>query len=135
MQIINTAFFNHRNSHPLVSPPRGTLDDALHLTCDYLEARFSSFLFFFFHHRCKKKKKEENATGITVVFVLVDVIAHECKIVVNWSELGNHSSPWLRGRIAPSCDTTIFETVLINIANPAINLAKFQSPCARAHDP
>lgn len=132
MQIINTAFFNHRNSYPLVSPPRGALDHALRLTCDYFSRR--DFLLFFLSQMQKKKKKKTRASGTTVVFVLVDVIAHECKIVVNWSELGNHSSPWLRGRIAPSCDTIIFETVLINIANPAINLAKFQSPCT-SHDP
>lgn len=132
MQIINTAFFNHRNSHPLVSPPLEELSTTrCVLLAILLEARFSSFFSF---TDAKKKKKKTRASGTTVVFVLVDVIAHECKIVVNWSELGNHSSPWLRGRIAPSCDTIIFETVLINIANPAINLAKFQSPCT-SHDP
>lgn len=132
MQIINTAFFNHRNSHPLVSPP---LEELSTTRCVLLAITSrGAIFFFFFFHRCKKKKKKTRASGTTVVFVLVDVIAHECKIVVNWSELGNHSSPWLRGRIAPSCDTIIFETVLINIANPAINLAKFQSPCT-SHDP
>lgn len=132
MQIINTAFFNHRNSHPLVSPP---LEELSTTRCVLLAITSrGAIFFFFFFHRCKKKKKKTRASGTTVVFMLVDVIAHECKIVVNWSELGNHSSPWLRGRIAPSCDTIIFETVLINIANPAINLAKFQSPCT-SHDP
>lgn len=129
MQIINTAFFNHRNSR--FFPSRSSRPRVASYLRLLLEARFSSFFSF---TDAKKKKKKTRASGTTVVFVLVDVIAHECKIVVNWSELGNHSSPWLRGRIAPSCDTIIFETVLINIANPAINLAKFQSPCT-SHDP
>lgn len=75
------------------SPSR---NDALRLTCDLL----LDFLPPFFH-RCKKKKlenaRERKKRGIRARRC---TIAHECKIVVNWSELGNHSSPWLRGRIA-----------------------------------
>lgn len=123
MQIIGIAFFNHRNSpsRPSSLEERGSRRRRL-ASYDCFEARFSSSFFLFFFTDAKKKKKRVRPW----LFVLVDVIAHECKIVVNWSELGNHSSPWLRGRIAPSQHTTIFETVLINIANPAINLGKFQ---------
>lgn len=91
---------NQHNIFSITSPLFLPLEERRVASYLRFASRFSSS--FFPQMQEKRKKKLENARerkkrGIRARRC---TIAHECKIVVNWSELGNHSSPWLRGRIA-----------------------------------